>query len=306
MRQITMNISRSNNRSKSKFEARACACLQKIYPHAPVIHVSRQLINIVTLDVQKTIYAMVSIDPDSGIKQRLLAVENLGSLSEINLLPTICTEAFDRLDKGIGVEISNAINPTGHSVRSSEMLFSPKLFIYTNKKFCAVKSLIDVFTVNFLSIELKEEPFMFDSVFISYGGPDEGVASNINNFLVSNGLKTWFFPVNALPGQKLHRVMHDGVNKYDRVLLVCSKSSLVRPGVENELERVLEREAKEGGAEILIPVTLDDFVFSRWNPQRSDLASQVRSRVITKLPYTMTLTPDFISEADKLLAALKK
>jgi hypothetical protein len=100
--------------------------------------------------------------------------------------------------------------------------------------------------------------------------------------------------------------MHDGVNKYDRVLLVCSKSSLVRPGVENELERVLEREAKEGGAEILIPVTLDDFVFSRWNPQRSDLASQVRSRVITKLPYTMTLTPDFISEADKLLAALKK
>ena len=39
------------------------------------------------------------------------------------------------------------------------------------------------------------------------------------------------------------------------------------------------REASEGGSEILIPVTLDDYVF-RWRPKRADLARQIRARVI--------------------------
>ena len=78
-------------------------------------------------------------------------------------------------------------------------------------------------------------------------------------------------------------MMHDGVNKHDRVLLVCSKRALTRPGVLNEIERVLEREAKEGGADILIPITLDDFVYGDWAPERKDIADQVRARVITKI-----------------------
>ena len=41
---------------------------------------------------------------------------------------------------------------------------------------------------------------------------------------------------NAKPGDKLHRMMHEGVNKYDHVLLICSENSLVRPGVLNEIE----------------------------------------------------------------------
>jgi hypothetical protein len=51
----------------------------------------------------------------------------------------------------------------------------------------------------------------------------------------------------------------------------------------NEIERVLEREAKEGGADILIPITLDNFVYGDWAPARADIADQVRSRVITKV-----------------------
>ncbi len=51
-----------------------------------------------------------------------------------------------------------------------------------------------------------------------------------------------------------------GVNGHDRVILVCSKSSLQRPGVLNELEETLQREARDGGNAYLIPVRLDDFV----------------------------------------------
>ena len=77
-------------------------------------------------------------------------------------------------------------------------------------------------------------------------------------------------------------MMHDGVNNHDRVLLVCSEESLTRVGVLNEIERVLEREAKEGGSEVLIPITLDDYVYGDWAPDRKDIADQIRSRVITK------------------------
>jgi hypothetical protein len=39
------------------------------------------------------------------------------------------------------------------------------------------------------------------------------------------------------------------------------------------------REAREGGAELLIPVLLDDDVLAGWDPQWKALARQLRSRV---------------------------
>ena len=101
--------------------------------------------------------------------------------------------------------------------------------------------------------------------------------------------------------------MFNGVNSHDKVLLVCSKNSLNRNGVLNEIERVLEREAKNGGIEILIPITLDDYVYKEWNPSRLDIAEQIRSRVITKFPQNINISDTiFKTEADKLLKALKK
>lgn len=35
--------------------------------------------------------------------------------------------------------------------------------------------------------------------------------------------------------------MSDGVSEHDKVLLLCSKNPLERPGLLNELERVFER-----------------------------------------------------------------
>ncbi|WP_235028888.1 toll/interleukin-1 receptor domain-containing protein [Caballeronia choica] len=139
-------------------------------------------------------------------------------------------------------------------------------------------------------------------MFISYGGCDELIARQINESLKSRGIKTWFFPDDSVPGEKLHRVMHVGVNSYDRVLLVCSRTSLGRSGVLNELERVLEREAREGGGDILLPITIDDFVFSDWKPQNEDVATQVRSRVICRIPDPGTDSIIFEKTMDRLEA----
>jgi hypothetical protein len=121
---------------------------------------------------------------------------------------------------------------------------------------------------------------MMQSTFISYGGPDEKFARKLYEGLQRNGVRTFFFPEHARPGDKLHRLMRKGVNDHDRVILVCSKNSLDRPGVLNELEETLQREARDGGANYLIPIRLDEYVLNGWAPKNADVAQAVRDRVV--------------------------
>lgn len=143
------------------------------------------------------------------------------------------------------------------------------------------------------------------SVFLSYGGPDEDIARRFYHSLREAGVDVFFFPEHATPGERLHRSMSDGVNAYDRVLLLCSASSLSRSGVLNELEQVLAREATEGGAELLIPIALDDYVFTGWSPERSDLARQVRDRVAVDFRSSLSNKSAFSRQFERLLGALE-
>ncbi|MFT3846175.1 MAG: toll/interleukin-1 receptor domain-containing protein [Lacibacter sp.] len=143
-----------------------------------------------------------------------------------------------------------------------------------------------------------------DTVFISYGGPDEAFASLLNTNLNKAGIKTFFFPIDAKPGVKLHRIMRDGINSYDKVIFICSKNSLNRNGVINELEESLQREAREGGISILIPITLDDYVFTEWEPKLSGLKQTLQDRVIAN--FQGSLTDDIIlqNSLKKLIRSL--
>lgn len=120
----------------------------------------------------------------------------------------------------------------------------------------------------------------FKSVFISFGEPDEGFAQKLQRSLEAEGVDTYFFPLDATPGDKLHRVIRSGVNDYDRVVLICSRASLDRPGVLNEIEEALAREAREGGSTVLIPIRLDDYVLGEWAPENPDIAQAIRDRVV--------------------------
>ncbi len=75
--------------------------------------------------------------------------------------------------------------------------------------------------------------------------------------------------------------MSQAVHEYGRLILVCSRDSLVREGVSYEIEQVLARDAMEGGAELIIPVSIDSYVFSGWKPDKADVTNKTRSRVIT-------------------------
>ena len=99
--------------------------------------------------------------------------------------------------------------------------------------------------------------------------------------------------------------MRKGVNGHDRVILICSKSSLERPGLLNELEETLKREARDGGRAYLIPVRLDDYVFDEWKPLDPDLAQTVRDRVMPDFRQHED-SAKFESEVSRLIAALKR
>jgi uncharacterized protein YjbI with pentapeptide repeats len=146
---------------------------------------------------------------------------------------------------------------------------------------------------------------LMQSTFISYGGPDEAFARKLNEALKRGGVTTFFFKDDAPPGERLHRVMHKGVNEHNRTILICSEASLQRPGLLNELEETLEREALDGGQTYLIPVRVDDYVLDGWAPGRGDLARRVRGRVIADFRRHEDRA-EFDSEVAKLIAVLKK
>jgi hypothetical protein len=285
------------------FHKNAIVFLQKRFPVAPVLN-NEQTLGDEHGHVISKFWPMIAQDMRSGTKQRAIAIENLGSKGEIPAIAANIKNVFEELNSVIYVKMGNSKNLRGHDIDTNQMTFAPRVILYTNKLCTPIQEVLEIFSSVDVLIDVIDESEMHNSLFISYGGPDEEISSKINTKIKSKGVQTWFFPDNALPGEKLHRMMHDGVNKHDRVLLVCSAQSLSRPGVLNEIERVLEREAKEGGTNILIPITLDDFVYGDWAPERTDIADQIRSRVITKVEAGNE--EKFEQQIGKVVQALQK
>jgi hypothetical protein len=137
--------------------------------------------------------------------------------------------------------------------------------------------------------------------FISYGGPDIAFAEKLNNDLRKCGVITFFSPANAVFGEKLHATMRQ-VDNYDRVILICSKRSLDRPGLQYELEKTIEREARDGGKSYLIPIILDNYLFNEWRPELAHLRDEVINRVVADF----TEDKNYNHQFQRLLNALKK
>lgn len=142
-------------------------------------------------------------------------------------------------------------------------------------------------------------------VFISYGAPDEKFAKAINQELNSVGINTFFFPKHATPGVKLHRIMHKEIDASDKVVMICSANSLNRNGILNELEEVLSKEAREGGKSILVPITIDDYVFNEWVPEYDGHATSVRDRVIADFRGAINSKSKFKRAMSILLKSLE-
>jgi hypothetical protein len=141
---------------------------------------------------------------------------------------------------------------------------------------------------------------LMQSTFIAYGGSDIQFARSLRDELHKNGVKTFLFESDAIPGEMLHYVMHNRLGEYDRVIVICSELALRRSGVRNEILQTLAREARNGGVNYLIPITLDDFIFHWEDP----LAIALRDRVVAD--FRKSSNPDaFKQQLVQLLRALR-
>jgi hypothetical protein len=156
------------------------------------------------------------------------------------------------------------------------------------------------------NVNLENLKSVMQSTFISYGQPDIDFARKLHLELERRGAITFFFPEHAEPGERLHRVMRKGVNEFDRIILICSRCSLDRLGVLNEIEEALSREARDGGTPYIIPITIDDYIYSAWNPPRLDLAQAIRDRVVADFRMAVTDESEFKKAIGKLVNTLER
>lgn len=157
--------------------------------------------------------------------------------------------------------------------------------------------------------------------FISYGEPDKAFADRLESDLKAKKVQCWKYDKDAVIGQDVEANIERSIQRYDKVIVICSKNSLDRPAVLNEIERALQKEdrlrqenaqrtaeAREKGvkpqlldADVLCPVRLDDYVIQDWQHPRK---ASVRRKHIGDFYGWQNDPNKYQEELAKLLHAL--
>jgi uncharacterized protein YjbI with pentapeptide repeats len=103
------------------------------------------------------------------------------------------------------------------------------------------------------------------SCFISYGSADNRFAQFLYFFLKHNGLTCWLDEDRLRPGEPLRKRIKSAIEKYDKVLLCASRSSLQSPWVKTEIQIALAKERRLKRADVLVPLDLDGCLLSSSN-----------------------------------------
>jgi hypothetical protein len=289
----------------SHLYSNAISFLQSLYPGAVLLQQEIDLKNGSHIHVQMFL-AVIVIDPLAGVKIRAIVLNEPLQDEVFQFLANNSVSLFLDLDRNSPeVQVDNTLHKTESKISSRDMPFSRRIIFYTKNSFN--QRLIDSFDSRESATSFYCEDKMYHSLYVIYGDPDESIATKINAHFKNRGVKTWFFPENKSAGEKLHDMMYDGVNNNDRVLLICSKNSLHRLGVLNEIDAALTKEARTGGKSLIIPVTIDNYVFSdEWTPSKKNLKSRLLDRVITKIDSGNMNDENTIKELHKLVQLLLK
>jgi hypothetical protein len=177
------------------------------------------------------------------------------------------------------------------------------------KRFMADCGVPEIFATYMIDCaRASSEPLLrslMQSTFISYVGPDEAFARKLYDALRAHKVVVFFFPETARVGERLDNEVFRRIQEHDRVLLVCSRDSLNRSGVINEIQETLDREARDGGATYLLPIMLDDYVLSGWRRTHPELAERIGRRIIGDFRGTKRDKVAFDKAMTRVVDALK-
>ena len=138
------------------------------------------------------------------------------------------------------------------------------------------------------------------SYFVSYTRNDRAFVKRLLNVLNAAGTDHWYAPQHARQGVKIKQQIRDEIMRRDRVLVVCSQSSLRRSKwVRWEIELALEKERRTRST-VLFPIVIDEALFG-W---KSRLAAKVREILAADFRGA-TKGPKFEQQVSKLIENLQ-
>jgi hypothetical protein len=165
------------------------------------------------------------------------------------------------------------------------------------------------------AITLPDLPPTFYSCFISYSRIDKQFAALLGSSLIKNQVDVWKDTENMEAGRFWRAQIHEIVKSYDKLILVCSRHSVLRLNVVDEIASAMERE-REMHVQKLFPIRLDDFILSdemlraadsklRTGEWREDWVRYVRAYHIPDFSRWKRMPTTYELEFQKLLSALR-
>ena len=115
----------------------------------------------------------------------------------------------------------------------------------------------------------------FLSCFVSHAEADLDFAEKLIADLRRHNVRCWHYKSNMQGGEKWRSQIGNAVREHDKLLLICSRRSVYRENVVDEILDAIEQE-RATGVQKLYPIKLDDHVLS------SGFLSEAREKVVTK------------------------
>lgn len=136
---------------------------------------------------------------------------------------------------------------------------------------CGLPELLRIYLPDLVAAEGK-----LYSTFISYSHDDKQFAQKLHDALIKAGARVWLDEKQIKIGQNIYGTVKHAIHDQDRVILICSKNSLKSSWVDREvniaLERELELKNEDGSSYVIMPISIDNYVFSdecnfEWTPE---------------------------------------
>lgn len=144
---------------------------------------------------------------------------------------------------------------------------------------------------------------VYQTVFISYGGPDEAVACRLHTALRDAGVTAYFYKDDAVPGRMIDDEMVTGIAQHDRVLFICSQTAPQRPGWRFELKQAFQTEKERAGT-VAIPISIDDSLWKEWPPEIEPFRADLTARNIADFRGALDDVDRFNEQLVRLLEGL--